>query len=72
MDRQYEKLQREGLQVQDVECLRNQAFDKIIIAVKFRNNAEGIVSSLTEMGIPPEKIIWEQPQTLIDGEERDK
>nr|WP_302111015.1 glycosyltransferase family 2 protein [uncultured Acetatifactor sp.] len=72
VDRQYEKLQREGLQVQDVECLRNQAFDKIIIAVKFRNNAEGIVSSLTEMGIPPEKIIWEQPQTLIDGEERDK
>ena len=72
MDRQYEKLQREGLQVQDVECLRNQAFDKIIIAVKFRNNAEGIISSLTEMGLAPEKIIWEQPQTLIDGEERDK
>lgn len=72
VDRQYEKLQREGLQVQDVECLKSQAFDKIIIAVKFRNNAEGIISSLTEMGIAPEKIIWEQPQTLIDGEERDK
>ena len=72
MDRQYEKLQREGLQVQDVECLKSQAFDKIIIAVKFRNNAEGIITSLTEMGIAPEKIIWEQPQTLIDGEERDK
>lgn len=67
VDRQYEKLQKEGLLVQDVEWLKSAELDKILIAVKFRNNAEGIASSLLQMGIQPEKIIWEQPDTLIDA-----
>lgn len=67
VDRQYEKLQKEGLRVQDVERLRDVAYDRIMIAVKFRDNAEGIISALLQMGILPEKIVWRQPETLIGG-----
>lgn len=67
VDRQYERLWREGFRVQGIETLSDMEFDKLVIAVMFRESAEGIKTDLLAMGIPPEKIIWEQPTTLISG-----
>lgn len=69
-DRQYRKYQEEGLKVENPERLKTESFDKLIIAVKFRNYAEGIKSALLKMGIAPEKIIWEEPETIVSGRKR--
>lgn len=69
-DRQYKKLQDEGVPVQDIYTLKNTEFDKVIIAVKFRNSAAQIKADLLKMGISSEKIIWEPPAVLTgDGRE---
>ena len=69
-DRQYRKYQEEGLKVENPERLKTELFDKLIIAVKFRNHAEGIKSALLQMGIAPEKIIWEEPETIVSRRKR--
>ncbi|MCI8466526.1 MAG: glycosyltransferase family 2 protein [Lachnospiraceae bacterium] len=65
VDRQFKKFQNEGLNVQGVEEMCDIPFEKVLIAIKFQNNAEKIRGDLLKIGIASEKIIWERPDTLI-------
>lgn len=66
VDRQYAYLQSIGMPVNPVSSLEHELFDKILIAVKFRKNADAIRDDLIKMGIPSEKIVWECPRLLIE------
>ncbi|MCI8292473.1 MAG: glycosyltransferase [Hespellia sp.] len=71
VDRRYEALQAEGLEVEAVECLRKWAYDRILIAVLFRDLAERIREELRELGIGVEMVEWYPPDTVLGEGEKD-
>lgn len=66
VDRRYEQMRSAGMPVEGVETLKCGNFDKLLIAVKFKNSAEAIKRDLIQMGIPADKIVWKNPTMLIE------
>ncbi len=66
VDRQYESLQEQGLAVSGPDVLGTLAFDKMVIAVLFRDSAEKIIEELADRGIPRDKLYWSSPRTILD------
>ena len=67
IDRQYERLQSQGIPVEGVHALQKKRFDKILIGVKSKSSASVIRNDLIQMGVAEEKIIWESPQMLTEA-----
>lgn len=67
VDRQYEKLRQEGLEVDGIETLLEAEFDRLLIAVERRNSARQIREELEGHGIAPEKILWRPPQNMLSA-----
>lgn len=51
-----------GRTIDNIECVLTYEFDKIVISVKDKNQADEMKRNLINRGVPHEKIIWEKPQ----------
>lgn len=67
VDRRYESMNSAGMPVESVDALKDKDFDKILIAVKFKNSAEAIKRNLIERGIAENKIVWRNPIMSIEA-----
>jgi glycosyltransferase involved in cell wall biosynthesis len=67
VDKQHEKLKKEGLAVEGIEALLKTEFDRLLIAVERRNSAQQIQKELEGYGIAPEKILWRPPRNLLSA-----
>lgn len=72
VDKNYEKYQEEGLDVQPVESVQETEYDSILVAVKKQEIFWEIRKELTDMGVAEEAIIWGRPygapyEKAIDG-----
>lgn len=65
VDKQFERLQKEGLPVTGMESLLNMDFDICLIAVQWEDNAQVIRKELEAYGIASDKMMWRLPQTLL-------
>ena len=54
------------MNVKDIEQLKQQEYDVILLAISDKDMMVKIKKSLVEMGIKEEKIYWEMPMSLID------
>lgn len=61
VDKNYEKYQKEGLDVKPVECIRDTEYDYILVAVRKREIFQEIMKELTGMGIAENDVIWGRP-----------
>ena len=68
VDKQYIRLRKEGFLVDGVDSLDKEMFDKILVAVKYQDNAKNIKEELIYRGIQPDKIIWEKPVMMVAGD----
>lgn len=66
VDRQWEKLQKEGLPVEPVHQLLEWNDSKILIAALFADGADRIKRELLQMGIAEKQIFWRAPGTVLD------
>ena len=57
VDKNYEKYQKEGLDVKPVECIRDTEYDYILVAVSKREIFQEIMKELTDMGIADRKSV---------------
>jgi len=60
VDRDAEKYRKENLDVINVECIMNEEYDYLIVAVAIERVYLQIKESLQNMGVPKEKILWNQ------------
>lgn len=60
-DRNYERI---GFPLQSPEVLKEAEYDILLIAVSDRKTADIITKDLLTMGIPEDKIFWEQPEYI--------
>ena len=67
VDRRYESMNSAGMPVESVDALKDKDFDKVLIAVKFKNSAEAIKRDLIERGIAEDKIVWRNPIMSIEA-----
>lgn len=68
VDKQYEKLRREGLETEGIETLLETEFDQVLIAVEGRDSARQIKEELEKYGIASEKIMWKPPLSILSAE----
>ncbi len=66
VDQNYLKYQALGMDVIGIRELQNVDYDYILLALINKNMAEEIKNSLHNMGIASAKIVWIEPQTIID------
>lgn len=66
VDSDWERLQKEGFNVQSANQIFSTNYDYILIAVKNQDKAEEIRDQLQEKGIDHSKIIWTAPIQLYD------
>lgn len=69
VDREFEKYRADGLPVDDPATLLDGGWDHVVIAVLRQETAESIRRDLVAMGIPEEKILWED--LLVGREDHD-
>lgn len=72
-DQNYEKLGNDSQQIVPPQRIAVETFDFIIIAVRSAGIMQEIVEMLTGLGIPKEKIIWNNVlvrKTMMDGVDR--
>lgn len=67
VDRQYERLRQSGILVDGPEVLQKERFDKVLIAVQFKDQADKIKEELMRIGIAEEKVVWDHPSMLIQA-----
>lgn len=58
VDRQYGKYADSDPKIRSVESIWKMDYDYIVIAIEEEWTAMEIISSLREMGVPEEKIVW--------------
>lgn len=68
VDKQYEKLRREGLEAEGIETLLETEFDQVLIAVEGKSSARQIQEELEKYGIASEKIMWKPPLSILSAE----
>lgn len=66
VDKMFEYYKKNGMNVKDIEQLKQQKYDVILLAISDKDMMVKIKKSLVEMGIKEEKIYWEMPMSLID------
>ena len=66
VDKMFEYYKKNGMNVKDIEQLKQQEYDVILLAISDKDMMVKIKKSLVEMGIKEEKIYWEMPMSLID------
>lgn len=72
-DRNYKKLATDDQQIVSPQRIAVETFDYIIIAVRSAEIVQEIVEMFTELGIPREKIIWNNVlirKVMMDGADR--
>lgn len=58
VDKGYQRLQNEGLNVVSPLCIENVGYDKVLVAIHSQWLAEEIMNELVQQGVPKEKIVW--------------
>ncbi len=66
VDKEYESLKKQGLDVDSPSKLTNMDFDLILIGVLFEDVAEQIMSSLISAGIKRDLLLWCKPETILE------
>ena len=66
VDRDYEKYQKNKLNVVSVDMLGGMEYDVILLAFNRENMAMGVREHLQEMGIDAQKIAWQEPEDIIE------
>ena len=66
VDRNYKKYNYSYYEVKNYQEINNHEFDYVIIAILDKRIADAIVDDLVNIGIPKEKIIWEEPELFYD------
>lgn len=66
VDQNHEKYRKMGMNVTAVDSLQNMKYDFVLLAVKFEHMAAGIKKQLLEIGVDEEKIIWLEPEHILD------
>ena len=66
IDRNYKLYRKRGLKVNSINNIVVKKFDYIILAVKFEGLAKQIKEELILKGVLEEKIIWYQPQSILE------
>ena len=66
VDTNAEQYRKKGLRVSDIDCIYEQEYDEIIIALKNRVIAENIKTNLIQSGINKEKILWKEPVSFYE------
>lgn len=61
VDRDYKQYENAKVEIESIECILNEEFDYIIIAVKRETFAMDIKKSLIDMGIDADKLCWKKP-----------
>lgn len=67
VDRQPEPYREKGLPVEPVSRITETGYDAVLIAVEKKTLAEQIRSDLIRLGIEADKIIYEEPGTVVRG-----
>lgn len=66
VDKQYEALKKQGLNVDSPLNLVNMDFDLILIGVLFEDIAEQIIDSLVNAGVKRDALLWCKPETILE------
>jgi FlaA1/EpsC-like NDP-sugar epimerase len=66
VDRDWQTISLDAIEVQPVDELQKAAFDYVVIAVYSPAVAERIVQHLCQMGISKEKIVYQRPKRILD------
>ena len=66
VDQNHERYRKMGMNVTAVDSLQNMKYDFVLLSIKYENMAVGIKKQLLEMGIDEEKIIWFEPEHILD------
>lgn len=64
VDKRYLELRKLGMDVHELDEMKQRAFDLILIAVSRKEQAEEIKQLLEKEGIEKEKVIWIEPQKI--------
>lgn len=68
IDSNYKQYEEKGLLVKSVECIAELSYDKILLGAMYRGIADSMKHTLYEAGVPEEKIVWSEPQSVIEME----
>ncbi len=66
VDRDWQTISLNDIEVQPVDQLQKAAFDYVVIAVYSPAVTERIVQHLCQMGISKEKIVYQRPKRILD------
>ena len=66
VDKRSDELRKEGLDVINPENLSEICYDKILIAVMFKDGADMIKDELVRSGIQEDKIVWKPARSVVD------
>lgn len=61
VDKEWEFLKMNGFDVKPLECITEQKYDYVLIAIKDKIRAGKIISYLQQNGIEKDKILWKEP-----------
>lgn len=67
VDKNYEKYSFDFIDIKSSECIKEFAYDYIIIAVKSKNVAANIINDLVNNSIEEDKIIWREPKIFLEN-----
>ncbi len=70
VDKGYKTITNDYMKVESPEILRTLHFDLVMAAVKRRDMFEVIRQELEELGVPEDRIVWTEPETI--GENPDE
>lgn len=66
VDKEYNSLKKQGLNVDSPSNLTDMEFDLILIGVLFEDAAMQIIDSLADKGIKRDALLWCKPKTILD------